>query len=150
MTPWTAACQPFPVPNLLSGFSQVHVHWIGVAIQASYPLLPSSPSTDIVAISHSVALLSPNSRPRGRIIPSWGAWLYLEKCLDKDSHTCNKSKIDFPGVQEVELIHHMIQSMKMQKQKRNERKIFPEQRTWFHDSFTHNYIILINFHSKCT
>jgi hypothetical protein len=41
----------------------------------------------------------------------------------------NKSKIDFPGVQEVETFAHVIQSIKMQMQKRNERKVFPEQRT---------------------
>ena len=76
MTPWSMPA--FPVPYHLSGFSQVHVHWISVAIQPSHPLLPSSPSTDIVTICHSVALLSPNSRPKCRTFPSWGAWLYLE------------------------------------------------------------------------
>ena len=33
----------FPVPHHLLEFAQVHVHWIGVAIQPSHPLLPSSP-----------------------------------------------------------------------------------------------------------
>ena len=34
----------FPVSHYLSEFAQVHVHWIGEAIQPSHPLLPSSPS----------------------------------------------------------------------------------------------------------
>ena len=34
----------FPVLHHLSEFSQVHVHWVGDAIQPSQPLLPSSPS----------------------------------------------------------------------------------------------------------
>ena len=34
----------FPVPHHLSGFVQVHVHWIGDAIQVSHLLSPSSPS----------------------------------------------------------------------------------------------------------
>ena len=34
----------FPVPHHLSEFAQVHVHWIGDAIQPSHSLLPSSPS----------------------------------------------------------------------------------------------------------
>ena len=33
-----------PVPHHLPEFAQVHVHWIGDAIQPSHPLLPSSPS----------------------------------------------------------------------------------------------------------
>ena len=42
----------------------------------------------------------------------------IQKHYKYDSYTCNKSKIDFPGVQEVELVPHMIQSMKMQMPKR--------------------------------
>ena len=43
-TMWTTACQaslslPFP------GFAQVHVHWIGDAIQLSHSLTPFSPSS---------------------------------------------------------------------------------------------------------
>ena len=34
----------FPVPHHLPDFAQVHVHWIGDAIQPSHPLSPSSPS----------------------------------------------------------------------------------------------------------
>ena len=34
----------FPVPDHLWEFSQVHIRWIGDAIQPSHPLLPSSPS----------------------------------------------------------------------------------------------------------
>ena len=37
----------FPVPHHLSEFAQVHVHWIGDAIQPSYPLLPSSPAFNL-------------------------------------------------------------------------------------------------------
>ena len=32
------------VLHYLSGFTQIHVHWVGDAIQPSHPLLPSSPS----------------------------------------------------------------------------------------------------------
>ena len=32
------------IPHHLLKFAQVHVHWIGDAIQLSHPLLPSSPS----------------------------------------------------------------------------------------------------------
>ena len=34
----------FPVPHHLLLFSQVHVYWIGDAVQPSHPLMPSSPS----------------------------------------------------------------------------------------------------------
>ena len=34
-----------PVPHHLLEFAQVHVHWIGVAIQSSLPLTPFSPSS---------------------------------------------------------------------------------------------------------
>ena len=42
-TPWTVA-QQASVTHYLLEFSQVHVCWIGDAIQPSHPLLPSSPS----------------------------------------------------------------------------------------------------------
>jgi len=32
-----------PVPHFLPEFAQVHVHWVGEAIQPSHPLLSSSP-----------------------------------------------------------------------------------------------------------
>lgn len=53
-------------------------------------------------------------------------------------NTQNKSKIDFPGVQEVETFAHVIQSIKMQmwggkKRERNESKEFPDRRTRFCD-----------------
>ena len=44
-TPWTCSPPGFPVPSHLPEFPQVHVHWIGIAIQPSHPLLPSSLST---------------------------------------------------------------------------------------------------------
>ena len=44
MTPWTAVHAGLPVPHHLLEFVQVHVHWIGDAIQPSHLLLPSSPS----------------------------------------------------------------------------------------------------------
>ena len=43
-TPWTAAHPSPPVPHHLPKFSQVHVHFMGDAIQPSHPLMPSSPS----------------------------------------------------------------------------------------------------------
>ena len=33
----------FPVLHYLLKFAQIHVHWVGEAIQLSHPLLPSSP-----------------------------------------------------------------------------------------------------------
>ena len=44
VTPWTAACQVFLSLTISQEFAQVHVHWIGDAIQPSHPLLPFSPS----------------------------------------------------------------------------------------------------------
>ena len=44
VTPWTAACQVFLSITISQEFAQVHVHWIGDAIQPSHPLLPFSPS----------------------------------------------------------------------------------------------------------
>ena len=41
-TPWTAAHQA-PLSFYLSEFVQVHIHWVGDAIQPFHPLLPSSP-----------------------------------------------------------------------------------------------------------
>ena len=38
VTPWTAACQAFPVHHQLPELAQVHVHWVGDAIQPSHPL----------------------------------------------------------------------------------------------------------------
>ena len=38
--PWTAACQTSPSLTI-SQSAQVHVHWIGDAIQLSHPLTPS-------------------------------------------------------------------------------------------------------------
>ena len=44
LTPWTAACHAsFPVLHYFQEFAQIHVHWVGDAIQPSHPLLPSSP-----------------------------------------------------------------------------------------------------------
>ena len=37
----------FPVLCYLLEFAQTHVHWIGEAIQPSYPLLPSSPAFNL-------------------------------------------------------------------------------------------------------
>ena len=36
-----------PVPHYLLDFAQVHVYWVGDAIQPSHPLLPSSPLPSI-------------------------------------------------------------------------------------------------------
>ena len=43
MTPWTA-CQSSLTLHYLPEFAQTHVHWVGDAIQSSYPLSRSSPS----------------------------------------------------------------------------------------------------------
>ena len=42
LTPWTAAHQ-VPLSLTISEFAQVHVHWLGDAIQPSHLLLPPSP-----------------------------------------------------------------------------------------------------------
>ena len=43
-TPWTAACHAsFPVLHYFQEFAQIHVHWVGDAIQPFHPLLPPSP-----------------------------------------------------------------------------------------------------------
>ena len=44
VTPWTGSTPGFPVPHHLLESAQVHVRWIGHAIQPSHPLLPSFPS----------------------------------------------------------------------------------------------------------
>ena len=41
--PMDCSTAGFPIPHHLPKFGQVHVHWIGDAIQPSHPLLPSSP-----------------------------------------------------------------------------------------------------------
>ena len=43
-TPWTAAHHSSRSFTIFQEFAQVHVHWIGDAIQPSHPLSPSSPS----------------------------------------------------------------------------------------------------------
>ena len=47
VTPWTAACQASLSAHHPPDFAQVHVHWIGDAIQPSYPLPLSSPLPSI-------------------------------------------------------------------------------------------------------
>ena len=44
VTPWTAACQAFPLPHHLPEFAQLHVHCTSDAIQPSHPLTSSYPS----------------------------------------------------------------------------------------------------------
>ena len=43
-TPQTAARQASPVLHCLPELAQIHVHWVGDAIQPSHPLSPPSPS----------------------------------------------------------------------------------------------------------
>ena len=40
--PMDCSTPGFPVPHILPEFTQVHVHWLGSAIQPSYPQSPSS------------------------------------------------------------------------------------------------------------
>ena len=42
--PMDCSTSGLPVPHYLLEFAEVHIHWIGDAIQPSHPLLPSSPS----------------------------------------------------------------------------------------------------------
>ena len=41
--PMNCSTLGLPVPHHLVEFAQVHVHWVGDAIQPSHPLPPSSP-----------------------------------------------------------------------------------------------------------
>ena len=41
--PMNSSMPGFPVHHLLLEFTQIHVHWVGDAIQPSHPPLPSSP-----------------------------------------------------------------------------------------------------------
>ena len=77
-----------PVPNRLLEFAQVHVHWIGNAIQVSYPLTPSSPSAlnlsqhqglfQWVGSSHQVVKTSEPS-PSASVLPmNIQGWFTLE------------------------------------------------------------------------
>ena len=43
VTPWTAACQGFPLCHYLPEHAQTHVHWVSDTIQPSHPLLTPSP-----------------------------------------------------------------------------------------------------------
>ena len=43
-----------PVPHHLPEFTQVHVHWIGDAIQPSHPLLPPSPTAPNLSQPHAL------------------------------------------------------------------------------------------------
>ena len=43
VTPMDSSMPGLPVPHHFSEFVQVHVHWIGDAIQPSHPLLPYAP-----------------------------------------------------------------------------------------------------------
>ena len=66
--PMDCSTTGFPVPYHLLEFAQVHIHYIGDAIQPSHPLLPSSPSafnvsqhqglSQWVSCSHQVASFS--------------------------------------------------------------------------------------------
>ena len=48
VTPWTAACQAFPVLHHLPELVQTHVHWVSDAIQPTHPLSsPSSPAFNL-------------------------------------------------------------------------------------------------------
>ena len=50
-TPWTAACQASQsVHHQLPEFTQTHVHWVGIAIQPSHPLLSLLPSSIFTSI----------------------------------------------------------------------------------------------------
>ena len=42
--PMNCSTSGLPVPHHLPEFAQVHIHWIGEAIQPFHPLMPSSPS----------------------------------------------------------------------------------------------------------
>ena len=43
VTPWTVSMLGFPVLHCLPEFGQIHVHWVGDAIQPSHHLLRLSP-----------------------------------------------------------------------------------------------------------
>ena len=45
--PMDCSTPSFSLPHHLPEFAQVHVHWVGDAIQPSHPLIPSSPAFDL-------------------------------------------------------------------------------------------------------
>ena len=53
MTPWTAACQA-SLSFTTSEFAQIHVHWVGDAIQPCHPPLPPSPFAFHLSQHHSL------------------------------------------------------------------------------------------------
>ena len=46
-TPWTAACQASLSFTIFLELAQTHVHWVGDAIQPSYPLFSPSPALSL-------------------------------------------------------------------------------------------------------
>ena len=57
-----------PIPHHLQKFAQVHVHWVGDAIQPSHPLLSPSPSAFILA---SIRVFSGKLAPHIRCPKYW-------------------------------------------------------------------------------
>ena len=49
--PMDCSTPSLPVPHHLPEFAQVHVHWVGDAIQLSHPLSPSSPLKVVIYIT---------------------------------------------------------------------------------------------------
>ena len=54
--PMDCSTPDFPDPHWLLEFAQVHVHWIGDAIQQSHPLPPSSSAFSIIVFSNELTL----------------------------------------------------------------------------------------------
>ena len=46
-TPMDGSTTGFPLNHQLLDFSQIHIHWVGDAIESSHPLLPSSPALSL-------------------------------------------------------------------------------------------------------
>ena len=76
--PMDCSTPGFPVPYHLPEFDQVHVHWIGAAIQLFHPASPFSPSA--------FTLLPPFYR--------WGNWgTEMSSSMPKDTKPADKARI---------------------------------------------------------
>ena len=56
--PMDCSTPGFPVHHQLRELAQTHVHWVGDAIQPSYPLLSPSPAAFIINVGHYARLQS--------------------------------------------------------------------------------------------
>ena len=84
VTPWTAACQGFPVHHQLLELSQTHGHWVGDAIRLIFCLplllLPPSPSD----LSGSSQCTSPEHLSHASNLGWWSVSPFWISCNEMD------------------------------------------------------------------